>query len=112
MQSPVSVMGKSTSAGIKAEGFYGVRQVFDGVIFAACFPQARTVQVAGDFNNWQPQQTPMQKVGSDTWQIKLSLAKGVYRYRLVVDGHWEQDPYNKMTEPNPYGGLNSVLKVD
>ena len=113
MQSGVSTMAMpNKSACTTTEELYGVRQVSDGVIFAACFPQARTVQVAGDFNNWQPQGTPMQKIGSDTWQIKLRLAKGVYRYRLVVDGHWQQDPCNKMTEPNPYGGLNSVLKVD
>jgi hypothetical protein len=41
----------------------------------------------------------------------MSLSKGVYRYRLVVDGRWQHDPNNDMTEPNPYGDLNSVLKV-
>ena len=112
MQTGVSTMAMPKSGVTTAEELCGVRQVTDGVIFTACFPQARTVQVAGDFNNWQPQETPMQKFGGDMWQVKLRLAKGVYRYRLVVDGHWEQDPCNKMTEPNPYGGLNSVLKVD
>jgi len=41
----------------------------------------------------------------------LPLGKGVYRYRLVVDGHWQQDPYNENAEPNPFGELNSVLHV-
>ncbi|GAG19849.1 unnamed protein product, partial [marine sediment metagenome] len=34
-----------------------------------------------------------------------------YRYRYVVDGQWQQDPYNKHVEQNPYGELNSVLEV-
>jgi 1,4-alpha-glucan branching enzyme len=87
---------------------YGPRQIGDSVMFVALCPQATTVQIAGDFNGWQPAKTPMTKAGGGTWQARVSLAKGVYRYRLVVDGH---DPHNNMTEPNPYGELNSVLKV-
>ncbi len=33
------------------------------------------------------------------------------RGRLVVDGQWQQDPYNDWTESNPFGDLNSVLEV-
>ena len=98
-------------AAINKADFYGAHQLADEVMFVAFYPQASTVQVAGDFNNWQPEKTPMQKTGDDTWQVKLPLAKGVYRYRLVVDGHWQQDPHNKAAEPNPYGELNSVLTV-
>jgi len=54
----------------------------------------------------------MEKVsGKGIWQIKLPLAKGKYRYRLVVDGHWQQDPYNETTEMNPFGECNSILEV-
>ena len=54
----------------------------------------------------------MQKVGSSgVWQTKLKLPAGRYRYRLVVDGQWQQDPYNEMTESNPFGDLNSVVEV-
>jgi 1,4-alpha-glucan branching enzyme len=91
--------------------FYGPRRVPDGVLFSALFPQAKSVQLAGDFNNWQPAKTPMQKTGDGIWQVRLSLSKGTYRYRFVVDGNWQQDPNNKLTDPNPYGGLNSVIKV-
>jgi chromosome partitioning protein len=91
--------------------FYGVRQVADGVIFSAYYPTASTVQIAGDFNNWQPQQTPMRQVSDGVWKVKLPLSAGSYRYRLVVDGQWQQDPNNGATEPNQYGELNSVLQV-
>jgi len=96
----------------KIADFYGVRQVEDAVMFVTLYPRAASVQVAGEFNNWQPEQAAMSKVGSNgLWQIKLPINKGKYRYRLVVDGQWQQDPYNEATEPNPYGELNSVLEV-
>jgi 1,4-alpha-glucan branching enzyme len=91
---------------------YGIRRVSDGVIFYALYPKAASVQVAGDFNNWQPERAPMRRIDEHgTWEIKISLVPGTYRYRLVVDGRWEQDPFNDKTEPNQYGGLNSILKV-
>jgi len=92
--------------------FYGVRQVKDVVMFAAFYPGAYTVQVAGDFNAWQPQRNPMLKAGENgVWQLKLHLAPGTYRYRLVVDGRWQQDPHNQSAEPNQYCEFNSVLTV-
>ena len=92
---------------------YGVCRNNGDVIFSALFPKAETVQIAGDFNNWQPQQTPMHKIdNSGSWETKLTLSPGTYSYRLVIDGQWQQDPFNEKTEPNPFGELNSVLHVD
>lgn len=99
-------------AGTGAE-LRGAHQVADGVMFVAFYPQAGKVEIAGDFNDWQPSKTPMRKIGDGTWQARLHLPKGiVYHYRLVVDGRWQQDPYNTETEANPYGELNSVIKVN
>ena len=96
----------------KLAQYYGVTQINDAAVFVTLYPRARQVQIAGDFNNWQPEQSPMQKAGdSGVWQTKMHLAAGRYRYRLVVDGQWQQDPYNELTEQNPFGGLNSVLEV-
>jgi chromosome partitioning protein len=96
----------------KLSDYYGVNQVKDAVVFVTLYPRAGSVQVAGDFNNWQPEQTPMLKVGeSGVWQTEMNLSPGRYRYRLVVDGQWQQDPYNELTELNPFGGFNSVIEV-
>ena len=105
---------KPKSAGLDARlsDYYGVTQINDAVIFVTLYPRADSVQIAGDFNNWLPGKTPMQKVGeSGVWQTKIKLPQGKYRYRLVVDGQWQQDPYNELTELNPFGGFNSVLEV-
>ncbi len=96
----------------KLASYYGTQQTPDAVTFVTLYPRATTVEIAGDFNNWQPQLNPMQRVGdSGVWQTQISLSEGHYRYRYVVDGHWQQDPYNENTEMNPYGEYNSVLEV-
>ncbi|MEN6387054.1 MAG: glycogen-binding domain-containing protein [Phycisphaerales bacterium] len=92
---------------------YGVKKVRGGVVFTAFYPNASSVHVAGDFNGWQPQLTPMNKIDEQgVWQIKIPLTAGSYRYRFVVDGQWQHDPNNTTTELNPYGELNSVLQIN
>jgi 1,4-alpha-glucan branching enzyme len=82
------------------------------MVFVTLYPRANSVQIAGDFNNWQPAQTPMEKVNDNgVWKTQLKLAAGKYRYRLVVDGQWQQDPYNESTEVNPFGEFNSLVEV-
>jgi 1,4-alpha-glucan branching enzyme len=100
-----------TAVGVAERKISGPRQIGDSVIFSAYYPQARSVHLAGDFNNWQPSKNPMQPLGDGMWQARLTLSKGTYRYRLVVDGKWQQDPNNKTTQPNPYGELDSVITV-
>lgn len=74
-------------------------------------PDAREVQVAGNFNDWQPQATPLKKAGDAEWCVELSLHPGIYEYRFVVDGHWCEDPLAASRGANPYGGCNSILIV-
>jgi len=74
-------------------------------------PTAITVCVAGTFNNWQPQAKPMQSTKKGSWLKETNLAPGTYEYCLVVDGQFIPDPLTCETIPNPFGGLNSVLKV-
>lgn len=73
---------------------------------------ATTIGIAGTFNDWRPTATPMVPLGDGRWFKELVLAHGVYEYRLVVDGEWMPDPLGSETSPNPFGGLNSVLKVE
>jgi 1,4-alpha-glucan branching enzyme len=59
-----------------------------------------------------PEETTLQRADDDgKWHLTMPLEKGMYRYRLVVDGQWQQDPYNDWIEMNPYGEFNSVLDV-
>ena len=112
LQAPETEKPRPANTEAKLSDYYGVNQVSDAIVFVTLYPRAKNVQIAGDFNNWQPEKTYMQKVGdSGVWQTKIKLPQGKYRYRLVVDGQWQQDPYNEQTELNPFGGFNSVIEV-
>jgi len=112
VDSPEAQKQKSADIDARLSDYYGVMQLSDAIVFVTLYPRAKSVQIAGDFNNWQPGKTEMEKVGnSGVWQTKLNLPVGKYRYRLVVDGQWQQDPYNEKIEANPFGGFNSILEV-
>ncbi len=96
----------------KIEHIYGVHKTDEGVVFATQAPGANTVALAGDFNNWQPEATPMERNGDGaSFVALLPLPPGRYRYRYVVDGQWKSDPNNEYVESNPFGELNSVVEV-
>jgi hypothetical protein len=96
----------------KLDSFYGVRQRRGVIEFAALEPRAQQVAVAGDFNGWDPAQTFLARHnGNGRWTAALPLKPGTYRYRYVIDGRWQQDPYNERTEVNPFGEFNSLLEV-
>jgi len=83
----------------------------DGVVFTLDAPGANRVQVAGDFNAWMPDGGEM-RFRNGMWCKLISLAPGRYRYRYVVDGCWQSDPLNSLTEPSPYGDYDSVVVLD
>jgi chromosome partitioning protein len=83
----------------------------DGVVFSIEAPLAERVQLAGDFNGWRPDTLELQRVGG-VWKTSLKLEPGRYRYRFVVDGHWQSDPLNQAIEPSPYGGYDSLVVLD
>ena len=74
-------------------------------------PSASEVCIAGSFNDWNPQATPLSSQGDGTWKTELSLNPGTYEYRFVVDGVWADDPNCGRSIPNPFGSVNSILQV-
>jgi 1,4-alpha-glucan branching enzyme len=74
-------------------------------------PGAKTVCVAGSFNGWKPEATPLTPRGAGQWSGDLTVKPGRHEYLFVVDGQWLPDPNAKETVSNPFGGHNSVLIV-
>lgn len=74
-------------------------------------PAAHEVFLAGDFNGWQPQVTPMTPQADGRWTVTLPVAPGPHEYRFVIDGRWQEDPQAAGSVPNPFGGCNSVVDV-
>lgn len=73
------------------------------------FSNARTVSVAGNFNDWQGYAMEQTAEG---WSINLYLPKGKCLYKFIVDGKWIIDPDNVFWEQNEYHTGNSVLWVE
>lgn len=79
---------------------------------------AKEVTVAGTFNDWQPNATPMQRDKKGNWTTTVKLAPGHYEYKFVVDGQWCCEPGSTDERrddskccPNPFGTMNRVLDV-
>jgi 1,4-alpha-glucan branching enzyme len=73
--------------------------------------RARKVCVAGDFNNWSPDASPMLRTAGGVWVAEIRLARGRHEYLFVVDGKWVTDPKAVASSPNPHGSVNSVVIV-
>ncbi|MCK5832152.1 alpha amylase N-terminal ig-like domain-containing protein [bacterium] len=74
---------------------------------------AESVNIAGSFNNWSKDETPMSDPESDgKWSVTLDLPDGEYQYKFVVNGAtWIQDPNNPKGAPDGFAGSNSVIVV-
>ena len=94
------------------DGTNGNRPASQTIRIEFTHPTASAVAIAGTFNEWHPDASPMVAVGGGRWLKELVLAPGVYEYRLIVDGKWMPDPKATETTPNPFGEMNSVLKVN
>lgn len=73
---------------------------------------AESVAIAGTFNDWRPEATPMIRIEPGRWAKRLNLPPGTYEYCFVLNGgQWRPDPRALEQRPNPFGGCNSVLTI-
>jgi len=88
----------------------GLETTEAGIQFTYVDPGAGSVALAGDFNAWSTDATPMTDDGSGTWSVIVPLDAGSYEYKFVVNGGtWMADPDNPITGGD-YG--NSIVEVD
>jgi len=70
------------------------------------------VYVAGTFNDWRADQTPLTDVNSNgNYSCTLELPPGTYEYKFKVDDEWTIDPDNSAYVQNDLGTLNSVMVI-
>jgi 1,4-alpha-glucan branching enzyme len=88
------------------------------VDFTCHAPEAKEVFVAGTFNDWQPDSTPLKLREDGKWATKMSLAPGHYEFKFIVDGQWCcevgcEHEYTgcKKCCPNEMGTMNRVLEI-
>ena len=90
----------------------GPRPEGDSVEFVLHAPDARSVAVAGDFNDWNATVTPLLRREGGLWVARVPLPAGRYEYTFVVDGAtWMPDPAAPAAPAGDFGATNSVLVV-
>ena len=79
------------------------------VLPKAAAPDAGSVCILGEFNNWSADAHPLVRREEGDFAITLELEAGrAYRFRYVIDGwKFENDWFADRYEPNPYGGEDS-----
>jgi len=81
------------------------------VRFVYYAPNARAVTVAGSFNDWSLESSPLARGERGVWTITLSLPTGQHQYAFVVDGReWAVDPAAPAVDDG-LGHRNSVVAV-
>ncbi len=76
-------------------------------------PDAKTVSITGDFNNWNETANVMQKLKSGDFKATLNLdAHREYRFKYLIDSSkWENDWTADKYLPNDFGEDDSVVIV-
>ncbi|MEZ6163262.1 MAG: AAA family ATPase [Phycisphaerales bacterium] len=86
---------------------FGVRASSTGALFVQPGSVGQVVEIAGDFNSWDPTRSRMRyNEALGVHELHVKLPKGEYSYKLVVDGQWVLDPYNGDLVDNGMGGHN------
>ena len=84
------------------------------VQFVLVAPEARSVAVVGDFNNWGLGDTALVAVNHNgVWSVSASVRTGVHRYAFLVNGkEWVADPTAPRAADDDFGQPSSALVVE
>ena len=74
---------------------------------------ARSVTIAGDFNNWDITKTPLKRLKNGEFKLIMELPRNKeYRFKYLIDSkRWENDWHADKYVPNSYGNDDSVVVV-
>ncbi len=108
---PRSGAETGAGAGVAPQGVEGVTTVYVQFLFEA--PGARSVAVAGDFNEWEGRHTLEDPDGDGVWTGRVPLQPGMHQYMFVIDGaDWITDPNALHYADDGFGGRNAVVAVE
>lgn len=75
-------------------------------------PNAKSVQVIGEFNNWDMRTAPAMKASKNEYSATLELNSGTYQFRYLIDGlRWENDFAADNYVSSPFAGINNSVLI-
>ncbi len=86
--------------------------------FSCHAPDANAVFLAGTFNDWKTDTTPLEKDDQGNWKVELDLPAGRHEFKFVVDGQWCCEPGCDASAecpkcvPNEFGTMNRFVNVE
>ncbi|MBN2373987.1 isoamylase early set domain-containing protein [bacterium] len=91
----------------------GPSPVSSGVCFRLFYKDADTINIAGDFNNWNTLMHPLSEDQAGCWSIVIPLPKGRYQYQFIINQEiWITDPGAEMFAEDGFGSKNSLFIAD
>ena len=84
-----------------------------GVRFVLMNPAARSVALAGTFNQWSMSSHPLAREGSrGLWTVVVALPPGEHLFMYVLDGtQWVSPPLAEDYADDGFGSKNGVVVV-
>ena len=84
-----------------------------GVRFVLVHPEARSVALAGSFNQWSASSHPLARERSrGLWLVVVALPPGEHLFMFVVDGtEWVSPPLAEDYMDDGFGSKNGVVVV-
>jgi hypothetical protein len=79
--------------------------------FSVVLPEAKTVQLAADFTDWDESPLDMIQFAGGIWSTTVPLPAGIYAYRFLVDGEWYDDPRSVRRSPHSLGPGKAFVQV-
>ena len=83
---------------LHAYEIFGAHFTKKGVCFRLYAPNARSVRLIGDFNNWDQNRTFLEKVNNEIWETTVEGLKEYAQYKYVI----EQANGRFVTKIDPY----------
>jgi 1,4-alpha-glucan branching enzyme len=82
----------------------------DGVRFTFANAAAKSVSVAGNFNEWSAAANPLARSGK-VWRAVVTLPPGEHLFMFIVDGTWIVPPLAEDYADDGFGSRNGVVIV-
>ena len=84
----------------------------DGMQFSVSQPHARSVAVAGNFNQWSSSSHQMARSATGVWTAIVMLPPGEHLFMYVVDGtQWINPPAAEDYSDDGFGAKNGIVIV-
>ena len=92
------------------DGFRAARDSSGSVLVRVTAPNARIIEISGDFTGWVPMK--LEEAGDGSWTGRLELAPGKYEMNLRVDGGEWIVPPGLLPLKDEFGGSVGLLVLD